>query len=196
MGKELNSAYYDNVYKVSKEYKKDYRQSVYFPLWQELETLLEKDVPVIDIGCGVGQCAKFLIEKKYLYCGIDFSKEAICIAQIENPTGGFLCGDLFTFDYNNVLKKDEKVQFLISETLEHIENDILLLNKLKSERPKSNIVISVPTFDSAGHVRHFKNPAEAWERYSKTMYIENLFTSPIFIFFTYCVFVAMFKPHC
>lgn len=179
MGKEQSAKYYDLIYSNSKEYKKDYKDSIYFPLWSKMETHLDKNFPVLDLGCGVGQTAKFLIEKDYNYLGIDFSITAIEKAKEEfknNSHAQFIQSDLFKVDYSML----PDYQLFISETLEHIDYDLSLLQKLKNEinyekNKTTNIVISVPSFNSKGHVRFFPNEESVNARYKDVINVENCY---------------------
>lgn len=173
MGKEQNSEYYDTIYAVSKEYNKDHSKSIYRYLWASMEQWLNKNVPVLDIGCGVGQCAAFLYSKGYNYLGIDFSKEAInkAINNVGNKNVEFYQKDIFKVDYTWY----SNYQLFISETLEHINNDLGLLEKIKNEMPNTNIVISVPSFNSKGHVRYFKDEKEVRERYEKVINVKECY---------------------
>lgn len=163
MGKEQTSDYYDRVYATSKEYSKDYTKSIYLPLWKAAEKHLINNVPVLDIGCGVGQCAAFLHSKGYNYLGIDFSHEAInkAIHNVSNKDVTFFQKDIFDVDYTGYLS----YQLLVSETLEHLDNDLGLLEKLSKELPNKNIVITVPSFNSKGHARYFKTVEDVILRY-------------------------------
>ncbi|NPD90139.1 MAG: class I SAM-dependent methyltransferase [Asgard group archaeon] len=49
---------------------------------------------ILEIGCGSGNLAKFFIEHKYDYTGLDISKEMIELAKEMVPDGNFIRGDM------------------------------------------------------------------------------------------------------
>lgn len=180
MGKEQPSSYYDKIYESSKEYNKEFSKSRYINLWSAMEKHLIKDKNVVDVGCGVGQTAGFLINKGYGYVGIDFSNEAIKKAFLNNSQSlsnnekffSFICEDIFNVDYS-LFKKS--AQLFICETLEHINNDIELISKIKNDLPNTNIVISIPSFNDVSHVRYFSSVDEVIERYKSVIKIVDCY---------------------
>jgi SAM-dependent methyltransferase len=139
---------------------------------------LDKNIMVFDLGCGPGQTAGLLHSLGFeKYCGIDFSKQAIEMAK---QAGGCFSG--YKFEVDDLFNYIEKIpdgfcsasqQIFCSETLEHIEKDVELLDLLRTKFPGSRIAISVPTFDDPGHVRHFKSTKEAKDRYSPFIKIDD-----------------------
>lgn len=163
MGKEQPAAYYDKGYAAAPEYSKHYQQSRYYKLWQRVESHLIKGVPVLDIGCGPGQLGHMLTDLGYKYHGIDFSETAIIQARKVCTAGTFEVADIFSVDYSAFMG----YQVICCETLEHVTEDRYLLELIKQAIPGANIVITVPSFDDAAHVRYFKNSTEAISRYAK-----------------------------
>lgn len=166
MGSEQTSKYYDEVFSKSTVYNCKYSESGYFPLWKKMEEFLILDIPVLDIGCGTGQVAEFLIEKGYNYTGIDFSEVAINIAKSKNlKNANFIQADIneYNFHFNG------KYQIWISEVLEHISDDLLLLKRLANQIKNANIVISIPNFDDPAHVRYFNSKREVRRRYKNLL---------------------------
>ncbi|MCG3222337.1 MAG: class I SAM-dependent methyltransferase [Candidatus Heimdallarchaeota archaeon] len=49
---------------------------------------------ILEIGCGSGNLAKFFLENKYDYTGLDISKEMIDLAKEFVPEGRFIRGDM------------------------------------------------------------------------------------------------------
>lgn len=122
---------------------------------------------IVDLGCGPGIFASFLVEKGYKsYIGLDFSIPLISSAANHVPSYIYVCGDLRRADALSLLKNYSL--FVALEFLEHINNDLAVIESLS---PKSRIILSVPNYDSAGHVRHFKGCEEAVARYSPLLRI-------------------------
>jgi len=77
-----DESFYNKVYKDTKEYHIPYKESRYFPLWKKIETYINMDDKILELGCGSGQLAHYLYDcgiKKYK--GIDISSEAIKLAK-------------------------------------------------------------------------------------------------------------------
>ena len=171
MGKEQQAKYYDEIYSVSKSYTGSYRVSHYLPTWALVMQLLDKHAPfkeprLLDIGCGTGQFAEFLVEHKEInYTGLDFSKEAINLAQERDYSKikGIKPPLFIHTDINEQFVWDEKFDaYTIMETLEHIENDTEIVSRIPEG---AFVIITVPTFDDEGHVRFFKTKEEVLKRY-------------------------------
>lgn len=175
MGTERDAAYYDQVYagKIpgkGQQYRQPYTASQYYPLWQKVIDLVETDY-IIDFGCGVGHfaevCAKRGIQQ---YRGIDFSIEAINLAENRALPGTyyFIFSDILTY-----LKffKHRNCDFTILETLEHIKQDRELLELIPQ---KQNIIATVPMFDCDTHVRYFTQAEQVQQRYEDLIDIKTL----------------------
>lgn len=163
MGKEQLSPYYDAIYSKSEEYKKHWKESRYLKLWQAVKEQLNIDYKVIDIGCGPGQFANMLAETGFgNYLGIDFSKQAIKQAREINKLHlekfRFECLDIYKYDFFS----EKDAQFVIMETMEHIEKDVEFLVSLKTHNQGKKVIITVPTFDDPSHVRYYKT-AKEWK---------------------------------
>lgn len=175
MGKELNSNYYNKtVEKKDAKYRKNPEQLLYFTLWSEgiKYFKLHNFKNIVDIGCGAGQFAKMLKDDNKIilekYIGYDFSDKRLEIAKkfINNDTRfNFKQVDLRNYDINQDLLEFNTDDTLIVcfEFLEHINNDLKIL---KSINNKYSIICSVPSYDSKGHVRFFKNKKQVDKRYS------------------------------
>lgn len=145
---------YNAIYSRSAEYRKPYRQSVYYPVWNVAADSVHGRV--LDIGCGPGQFGELMRDRGITdYTGIDISSVAVKMAQAK----GLNCHvkDVFTMD----LAGYDTITML--EVLEHIENDIQLIEMIPAG---TNIVFSVPDFWSATHVRVYKSANEILKRYS------------------------------
>jgi trans-aconitate methyltransferase len=161
MGKEYPSTYY-----TGKGYLQPGKFEVYKPLYNEIVKLLpspSKCRQIIDLGCGVGYFAKILTDVGFkMYIGVDFSEKVLDYARKHAPSYDFRCIDLY----------DEKIKtmflsnkiFVMIETLEHIKDDMKVLNYLPSN---ATIIGSVPSALSETHVRAFKGISDVVQRYNK-----------------------------
>jgi predicted TPR repeat methyltransferase len=182
---EKTGRWYDTIYEYSDKYRADYRNSVYWPVWQRvLEKLAEFEAPaIIEIGCGPGQLAAAIRDrlKPRAYVGIDFSAKAIEMARANAPELIFALGDVLsapeveTFSYEVVL---------CTEVLEHIERD---LDVIRRWHPGVAVIATVPNYHSASHVRHFRSVEEVRARYADL--IEDLAVEPIAIERDACLYL-------
>lgn len=162
---EVSKEFYDEIYESSEKYKADPRASVYLPVWKKVVAILRQHNPrsIIDIGCGPGQCARYLLEEcpGIFYHGYDYSATAIRAARETSPNGEFFEADVM--GASELPAGDEKSVFLLLEVLEHIQEDLQLLGKIP---PSRRVVFSVPNFDSFGHVRFFADDMDVHNRYA------------------------------
>lgn len=169
---EVSSVFYDAIYEKSDKYSVHSRDSIYEPAWQQVCCIIEEEAlkRVIDIGCGPGQFAEYLSAEvpRIDYLGLDFSATAIQLARRRCPELKFERKDVR--EYLSEGKNDEQVYVLL-EVLEHIEDDIGLLNLLPEG---SKVIFSVPNFDSFGHVRFFQTREQLIERFEGAINIENV----------------------
>ncbi len=166
---ERQAQWYDEFYKGSLEYKKEPKDSIYRHVWDKALFLIH-DEKVVDLGCGSGQFAKLLLNNgKTFVCGIDFSSEAIAIAQKLNPEHKekFIVGNLL--GTLNLPEYDLAVCF---EVLEHIVKDLDVINKIE---PGSRFIFSVPNFNDQAHVRKFNSETQIIKRYSELIDIYQIF---------------------
>jgi len=136
-------------------------------LFRKQLDLTGKRLSVLDVGCGTGDYSLVLANNGFKVTGFDFSEYAIktakdrCAGSPGNPPE-FIVGDINTFTTN------EKYDLIImSEVLEHIEEDTGILHKYRDFlKDDGYVLISVP-FDPAfwsvedeqsGHVRRYDNP--------------------------------------
>jgi len=98
---------------------------------------------IIDVGCGEGQVANYLIKQnpKLEIIGVDKSNQAINLAR-ETVKAKFFVADIF--DSAKVFSKKNFDLILILEVLEHLENPRLSLKELKKINSKYYI-FSVPS---------------------------------------------------
>lgn len=162
---EVSKFFYDTIYADSEKYKMLSENSLYIPVWKLIVEIIKftKIKSILDIGCGPGQFAEFLLEEtsNVSYEGIDFSEIAIKQATERCPAASFQVLDFMKYDGMMTLDVDA---YIILEVLEHIEQDLTLIEKI----PNGKLVIfSVPNFDALAHVRFFKSVEDVYLRYSK-----------------------------
>jgi len=127
-----------------------------------LSLLPADDVPIADLGCGTGRFAKLLARRGYTkYLGIDFAEKRVEAARAYVPQFQFVVGDVLDPAVKSSLQGYRV--FVLTEVLEHLQGDLELLESLPGG---SCIVLSVPNYDSAGHVRRFESPETVINRYS------------------------------
>lgn len=133
----------------------------------------QKDIKTFaDIGCGAGELACTLARKGYKGKGIDFSKNALEVANKIKSSYGVENGAL-TFVMGGIEKIDKKNTdvTICCEVLEHIEDDEQFLKELHAANPKYAI-FSVPArqkwFD------HFDERVGHYRRYEKDDLIKLL----------------------
>ena len=111
-----------------------------------LNRLLRHPVKILDIGCGAGTIALYLASKGNDVLGIDISKNAIVSANESKKLIG-LKNVTFKKMHFPDETPEEKFDFIIlTEVIEHLENDELALKKIFSLL-KSNgmVLISTPS---------------------------------------------------
>jgi len=179
MGKELNSEWYNEVFSnggSEKVYFLKYSETPWYPVWKKIVSKISNhgSTSILDIGCGPGQFANCVIDSisSIDYVGIDFSNTAISFANQLNLSARFIVADATNYDYSS-LTYDIVV---ITEFLEHIHDDILILEKLK---PGSIILATLPNMDSEGHVRFLSKDyntaiSQIKDRYSKICEIKSI----------------------
>lgn len=169
MGKEQNNEYYNKLFAASDRYHNDWENvhPSYKILWEDTIKILQQNNidNVLDIGCGMGQMAELTNTYNIKYKGIDFSEYAIGFCKKRNFKNHlFECVDALKYHYN-----DEVKGYITHEFLEHVEEELFVLKKLK---PNKIIIFSVPNFNDPGHVRWFNSVEEIISRYS--FYIKDL----------------------
>ena len=167
-GQEQTADWYDRVFSRSRVYQASYHDSPYYVLWALIVDRIRRDSlgRVLDIGCGTGQLAAFLFDHGIEeYVGLDFSSAAIDQARKASPRGRFLVGDARRSDVYSTVAHDVLV---CTEVLEHIEDDFAVVSNFK---PGVRCLLSVPSYPSKGHVRHFADEQAVTTRYAP--YFDN-----------------------
>ncbi|MCH8822208.1 MAG: class I SAM-dependent methyltransferase [Planctomycetes bacterium] len=117
--------------------------------------------PVADLGCGTGRFARLLQQNGYTdYWGVDFSTKRIEEARRYVPGFEFTVADLLSPEVHERLRRYQV--FVLTEVLEHVTDDLDILSRLPSG---GHVIVSVPNFDSAGHVRYFESVDKVIERF-------------------------------
>lgn len=168
MGMLREARWYDRAFMGSAEQRGPAQQASWFPLWAHVLSHIPPGRRVLDLGCGSGQLASMLYESKWggSYTGIDFSPARVAAAQERCPEGQFEVQDLRLLSAESLAQREPHV-IVLTEVLEHLENDLELLSRLPSG---VLLILSVPTRDSASHVRFFPTLAEAEARYAASFH--------------------------
>ena len=155
--------WYDAVYRNSDGYSAPYWDSHYYFIWTVLADRIRQSgaKSILDIGCGPGQFAACLFDMAGIdtYTGLDFSAEAIRMAQRSCPRGTFLVGDALTTSLHGESGHDVTV---CTEVLEHVPDDHGVLQHFRGR-----CLCTVPNFPYDSHVRHFRDAEEVAERYGQ-----------------------------
>ena len=141
-------------------------KSPWLDLYQVAATLVPTpSCRVADLGCGTGRFARLLTYHGVTsYWGVDFSPNRIDEARRYVPEVEFEVGDLREARIR--ARFPEFDTFIVTEVLEHIEDDVGLLASL----PQGALVVySVPTYDAAAHVRIFEDVDAIHRRYGSLL---------------------------
>ena len=149
------------------------RTSSYYPAWKNALSymlLLNRNIKILEIGCGAGQFANLLFDNGFVnYMGFDYAEEGVKLSRQNNPEhqDDFFVADAFTTP--EVASRQGLI--ICFEVLEHIDNDIELLNRIQKG---TKMLLSVPNFDDPYHVRFFSSEKEVYDRYSETVQIYDV----------------------
>lgn len=158
--------FYDRVYGERPSYQKGWRTSPYLVLWNRIMELLDEREcdSVLEVGCGTGQFAEMLGEHGLgSYEGFDFSSVAIEMAAGRSVPEGyrFSVEDVRT---GGSLPSSSARAVVCTEVLEHLDDDLGMMGRL----PRGALFVgSVPTRDSAAHVRFFPKSSTVRARYRR-----------------------------
>lgn len=114
---------------VRKFVKKHMDLRVYEQFVREFSNCLREGSSILDLGCGPGNIAKFLVnqDKGYKILGVDLSSEMLKLARQNVPTGEFVIGDI------RHLQLEPKFDAVIASfCMIHLENEeaVELLRKI------------------------------------------------------------------
>jgi 2-polyprenyl-3-methyl-5-hydroxy-6-metoxy-1,4-benzoquinol methylase len=158
-----DAQWYDANYRVSQSYAAPYWESEYLFLWSVLADRIRSAHArrILDIGCGPGQFASCLFGSTTIqnYTGVDFSAQAVAMAQRACPQGRFVVGDATTTTIHEEVAHD---LLTCTEMLEHVPMDHLVIERFK---PGTRCLCTVPNFPHETHVRHFASVEHVADRY-------------------------------
>lgn len=113
-------------------------------LYQPLVAMLNKDMTILDIGCGNGYLANYLIAQGYNVHGTDASEKGIAIANKTNP-GRFFVQDLSTDGLPVGLQHISFDTIISTEVIEHLYNPEAFVGFCKDALAKNGqLIISTP----------------------------------------------------
>jgi SAM-dependent methyltransferase len=163
-GVECGPEWYDRAFTTTATYHDHYSRSAYYALWAIIVDRVRraKLKRVLEIGCGPGQLAAFLLDQGVeSYLGLDFSPTAIELARAAAREGRFVVGDART---SEVYSQFEHDAIICTEVLEHIEDDLAVVSRFG---PGKRCLCTVPNFPYDSHVRHFIAAEEVGARYGR-----------------------------
>ncbi|HMK95134.1 MAG TPA: class I SAM-dependent methyltransferase [Candidatus Limnocylindrales bacterium] len=101
---------------------------------------LVEGASVLDVGCGSAQLAKTLLGKGYRVVAIDNDWKAVETAKKKGITA-------FLSDINDWETDETFDCAILSDVLEHIEDDTLAMRKIRGMlKPKGCVVVNVPSY--------------------------------------------------
>jgi 2-polyprenyl-3-methyl-5-hydroxy-6-metoxy-1,4-benzoquinol methylase len=162
-GVEQPAEFYDRSYEERTHWDKHYTDSHYYPLWTVIADRIRRAgvKRILDVGCGPGQIACLVRDIGVPeYKGLDFSTARVAKARAVCPEYEFVAANVFE---DNLLETYHYDCVLMMELLEHIEQDV---NVLKRVRPGTTVFATVPNFPAVDHVRHFDSVNDVEVRYS------------------------------
>lgn len=162
---EKNHQYYDAIY------ARGYNTQGYYRLYEEVLKLIQRleFMPsVLEVGCGVGDLGKMIIDRGYPYAGFDFSPVAVECSKKLSPDGNFRVGDAYASEcylphnYNIVVAL---------EVLEHLD-DIRVIENIPAG---VHLIASVPDYDDSAHLRLYQDPQrDIVERFSPCLQVAEV----------------------
>ena len=114
-------------------------------IFEQIEPHLGKDV--LEVGCGNGNFTVYLAQKCDRVTGIDIDPEYVSIAK--NRLAGRSNVEIIQKDINKLKTKSSFDTIVMLDVLEHIEHDVLILQKLNALlKPSGKLIIKVPALNS------------------------------------------------
>lgn len=163
VGAERPPEWYDEMFSATPKYHSAYQDSPYYFLWSVIVDRIRRDGlrRVLEIGCGTGQLAAYLFDQGIdSYVGLDFSPKAIEYARRNAPRGRFVVDDARA---SEIYAEAEYDVLVCTEVLEHIAEDLEVVERF---RPRTRCIFSVPSYNSASHVRFFNGRGTVADRYA------------------------------
>lgn len=172
MGEIKSQDYYEWAFKTNPEFSKPYKECQYFPIWDKAIAFINTNDIIIDAGCGVGQVAQMIFDKGYSnhYFGFDSCEYAIkkCVERNLFPMR-FAIAKFQDIDIADI-SQFFNIKVIAFEFLEHVDD----FKFIEGIGRGTTLIFSVPDFDEASHLRHFKTKEEVIERYSDYLEIEYI----------------------
>jgi 2-polyprenyl-3-methyl-5-hydroxy-6-metoxy-1,4-benzoquinol methylase len=143
---EKNAGYYDSIY------HRGYDTSGYRPLYEIVMGIL-RQIPsprVLELGCGIGDLGRMIVEEGFAYRGFDFSPEAIRQCRRIGPAENFTVGDIYGADVYQPVNYNTIIAL---EVLEHVD-DLRVMDMIP---PGVRFIASVPDYDDAAHLRLYRD---------------------------------------
>ena len=161
-GIEQGKEYYDEIY--SQEYPVEKYIPIYKIILSYIDSIKLNKKNILDIGCGVGEFAKQLQNRKFdNYLGFDFSENAIFKAKdkLPNISNKFIVHDCYNL---SALAYDYNISIAV-EVLEHLD-DIKIIKQLKKE---TYFIGTLPNFwaSNNAHLRIYKSKLHIYARFYK-----------------------------
>lgn len=142
------------------------RDSPWLPLYEEAARWVPQNHPVVDLGCGTGRFLRALERERHEgpRTGIDFSPGAINAASnyLTTSRNELRVADLREWEPD--AERAGNTTYTCLEVLEHLEDDRDLVRRIP---PGHQFIFSVPSFESEGHQRVFRNAGDVFGRYSR-----------------------------
>lgn len=113
------------------------KEEMYYGLFKAIRGLRQKNLSILDVGCGLGYVSYALHKMRHNVTGLDISNEAITLAK-EKYGDYFVCEDFFKIGKNNNKKYDV---ICMLELIEHVENPSLFIKHAMSLLNESGILI-------------------------------------------------------
>lgn len=164
---EKEAGYYTDIY------SRGYNTAGYYPLYRAVLKVIQglPSARILELGCGIGDLGKMIIEAGHTYRGFDFSEEAIAQCRRLCPQGDFRVGNVYnSADY---LPPDYNVVIAL-EVLEHVDD----LQVIRNIPPGVRVIGSVPDYDDVAHLRLYRDVRkDIIEHYSPYMQIVEVGTA-------------------
>ena len=132
------------------------------------ELVCSRSGPVVDLGCGPGWFAQELERFKFngRYTGIDFSEESIAEATRWRDSihefGTLFKYQFFWTDITTLILDKSNGLYVCMDVLEHLQDDLAFIRQIPSG---SDVLLTLPTYDSDAHVRWFTLTDDLCARY-------------------------------
>ena len=135
---------YKHRQRIFKRHDQDFRK---FPLGTLVRQYLQPG-KILDIGCGTGQVTLELLRTGYEVIAIDVSQERVNLTNLLAKQHGYQDNIARVASSNDLVDEFGKKQFdniVCLDVLEHIENDVLVLEQIyKALKPDGRLILTLP----------------------------------------------------